>query len=430
MLFDPASGELEYVESDPLGRVDFGGCGFHEVTEELIYTSYEDDKVRRYFRDPEFAADFHFLEQQFGGKQVYFESRTSDDRVWVVEADSDTEPGETHIFDRRTRSLEFQFRIREKLPRTSLAEMKPLTYPSSDGLEIPAYLTLPRGLGTAPSSAPRRPARRPVGARRLGLLLNRPILRQPRLRRTHPQLSRLHRLRQEIPQRRQWSVGPRDAGRHHLGRDSSGEPGRRRPPARRHPGRFLWRLRVACWRCFPTWRLCRRGLYRRPVQPQLHARFHSALLGVAAANSFMPGMADPATPNGARWLNERSPLFSADRIRTPLLVVQGANDPRVNRAEAEQIVIALRDRGFPVDYILAPDEGHGFARPANNMAMYMAAEKFLATHLGGRYQEGGTPEVRSAPKRNYRRSRHRHADPQTRPPDPRRARSRRRSPTR
>ena len=75
------------------------------------------------------------------------------------------------------------------------------------------------------------------------------------------------------------------------------------------------------------------------------------------------------------------------------MVVQGANDPRVNRAEAEQIVIALRDRGFPVEYILAPDEGHGFARPVNNMAMYMAAEKFLAKHLDGRYQEGGTPEV-------------------------------------
>jgi hypothetical protein len=75
------------------------------------------------------------------------------------------------------------------------------------------------------------------------------------------------------------------------------------------------------------------------------------------------------------------------------MVVQGANDPRVNRAEAEQIVIALRDRGFDVEYILAPDEGHGFARPVNNMAMFMAAEKFLAVHLQGRFQEGGTPEV-------------------------------------
>src|SRR6202044_3363851 len=85
--------------------------------------------------------------------------------------------------------------------------------------------------------------------------------------------------------------------------------------------------------------------------------------------------------------------FSAEKIKTPLLGGQGANDPRVNRREAEQIVIALRDRGFPVESLLAPDEGHGFARPVNNLAMFMAVEKFLARYLNGRYQEGGSPEV-------------------------------------
>ena len=64
----------------------------------------------------------------------------------------------------------------------------------------------------------------------------------------------------------------------------------------------------------------------------------------------------------------------------------------MNQREAEQIVIALRDRGFPVEYILAPDEGHGFARPINNLALFMESEKFLAAHLGGRFQEGGSPE--------------------------------------
>jgi len=65
----------------------------------------------------------------------------------------------------------------------------------------------------------------------------------------------------------------------------------------------------------------------------------------------------------------------------------------VNKAESEQIVVALRDRGFPVSYILAPDEGHGFARPVNNMAAFFELEKFFAKHLGGRYQESATPEV-------------------------------------
>lgn len=100
----------------------------------------------------------------------------------------------------------------------------------------------------------------------------------------------------------------------------------------------------------------------------------------AARKLFYVRMGDPSTAQGKALLTEESPLTFADKIKTPLLVAQGANDPRVNRREAEQIVIALRDRGFPVEYILAPDEGHGFARPINNQ------------HLGGRYQEGGTAE--------------------------------------
>jgi hypothetical protein len=104
-------------------------------------------------------------------------------------------------------------------------------------------------------------------------------------------------------------------------------------------------------------------------------------------------MGDPNTEEGKKQLMRQSPLNSAAKIESPLLVVQGANDPRVNKAESDQIVIALRDRKFPVEYLVAPDEGHGFARPVNNMAMYMAAEKFLAKHLDGRYQEGGKPEV-------------------------------------
>ena len=108
---------------------------------------------------------------------------------------------------------------------------------------------------------------------------------------------------------------------------------------------------------------------------------------------FYERMGDPNTAEGKAQLLRQSPLTSADKIKTPLMVVQGANDPRVNKRESDQIVIALRDRGFPVEYIVAPDEGHGFARPVNNMALFASAEKFLAKYLGGRYQESMTPEV-------------------------------------
>jgi dipeptidyl aminopeptidase/acylaminoacyl peptidase len=95
----------------------------------------------------------------------------------------------------------------------------------------------------------------------------------------------------------------------------------------------------------------------------------------------------------ADLLRERSPLFSVEQIRIPLLVVQGANDPRVKQAEAEQIVAALRDKGLPHEYLLFPDEGHGMAKPQNREIFYARAESFLAEHLGGRVQQGEVQEA-------------------------------------
>jgi len=87
------------------------------------------------------------------------------------------------------------------------------------------------------------------------------------------------------------------------------------------------------------------------------------------------------------FLQSRSPLFKADQIRIPVLIAQGANDPRVKQAESEQIVEAMQSKGITYEYMLFPDEGHGFAKPENRIKFYAAAEKFLATHLGGRYEE-------------------------------------------
>jgi dipeptidyl aminopeptidase/acylaminoacyl peptidase len=87
------------------------------------------------------------------------------------------------------------------------------------------------------------------------------------------------------------------------------------------------------------------------------------------------------------FLRSRSPLFHVDRIRIPLLIAQGANDPRVKRAESEQIVEALKAKGLDYEYLLFEDEGHGFAKPENRLRFYAAAERFLARHLGGRAED-------------------------------------------
>ena len=98
--------------------------------------------------------------------------------------------------------------------------------------------------------------------------------------------------------------------------------------------------------------------------------------------TFTERVGDPETE--ADFLKSRSPLFFVDRIKAPLLIAQGANDPRVKQAESEQIVGAMKERGVDHEYLLFEDEGHGFARPENRRKFYAAAEEFLAKHLGGR----------------------------------------------
>jgi dipeptidyl aminopeptidase/acylaminoacyl peptidase len=105
MLFDPTTGKTEMVESDPLKRVDFGQAVFSEATDELVLTTYDDDKVRRYFKDKSFEADYKWLAEKLPGKEINRTSSTFDEKTWLVSASSDTEPGETYLFDRKTHKL-------------------------------------------------------------------------------------------------------------------------------------------------------------------------------------------------------------------------------------------------------------------------------------------------------------------------------------
>ena len=104
---------------------------------------------------------------------------------------------------------------------------------------------------------------------------------------------------------------------------------------------------------------------------------------------FAVRVGDPRTEEGKKLLAERSPLSRVDAIKKPLLIAQGANDPRVKRAEADQIVKAMKDKNLPVTYVLYPEEGHGFGEPANRTSFYAIAEGFLSQCLGGRYQPVG-----------------------------------------
>ena len=104
---------------------------------------------------------------------------------------------------------------------------------------------------------------------------------------------------------------------------------------------------------------------------------------------FTTRVGDHRTDEGRQYLFERSPLYKVDQIARPLLIGQGANDPRVKQQESDQIVAAMQEKQIPVTYVLYPDEGHGFARPENRLSFNAVAEAFLAEHLGGRFEPIG-----------------------------------------
>jgi dipeptidyl aminopeptidase/acylaminoacyl peptidase len=391
-LFDPETGKEEVVESDPMNRVDFGSALFSEVTDEMIVTTYDDERQRMYWKDKSFEADYRLLQKQLPEKEIGLGSGTKDEKLWLISASSDTEPGERYLFDRTTKKLTLQYRVRENLNRNWLAPMKAVRYKSSDGLEIPAYLTLPKGV--AAKNLPLivfphgGPWARDVWAfdtfgqfwANRGYAVLRPNFRG----------STGYGKKFLDAGNKQWGDKMQDDitwGVKYLVAEGIADPKRIGIMG----GSYGGYATLAGVTFTPD-------VYAAAVDYVGPSNLTTLLESIPAyweafRQIFYKRMGDPSTAEGKAQLDRQSPLFSANKIKTPLLVVQGQNDPRVNKREADQIVIALRDRGFPVEYINAPDEGHGFARPENNLAMFAAAEKFMAKYLGGRYQADMKPEV-------------------------------------
>lgn len=392
MLLDPATGKTELVESDPNKRVDFGGAIISDLTDELLGTIYNDEKVRIEWRDKSLGADYARIKKQLGDKQIGLNSATADEQKWLITASSDTEPGETYLFDRKTKKLTLQYRIRENLPREALAKVEPVRYPSSDGLEIPAYLTLPKGVEPKNLPVILFPHGGPWARDGWGysatpqFLANRGYaVLQPNFRGSTGYGKKFldagnrewgDKMQDDITWGAKWLVAKGIADPKRIGIAGGSYGGY----ATLAGVAFTPDVYAAAVAIVAPSNLITLMESIPPYWEQVRVQFYQR-------------MGDLRTPEGRAQLERQSPLNSASKIKTPLLVVQGANDPRVNKRESDQIVIALRDRNFPVEYLVAPDEGHGFARPVNNMAMWVAAEKFLAKHLGGRYQEGGKPEV-------------------------------------
>ncbi len=391
-LLDVATGKTEKVESDPEKKVDFGGASFSDLTDEIIATSYEDSRERLYFKDKKYKADYDFIKKQVGDAEVSMNSSTKDETKFIVATHSDTDPGTVWFYDRNAKKLSKLYEARENLKREYLSPMKAVTYKSSDGLEIPAFLTVPKGVEAKNLPVVIFPHGGPWARDSWGyntfaqFLANRGYaVLQPNFRGSTGYGKKFI-----DAGNLQWGDKMQDDitwGVKYLVDQGIADPKRVGIMGGSYGG-------------YAT-------LAGVTYTPDLYA---AAVAIVAPSNLitlldaippywegfrvvFYKRMGDPNTPEGKKELMRQSPLSHADKIKTPLMVVQGANDPRVNKRESDQIVIALRDRKYPVEYLVADDEGHGFARPVNNLAMIAAAEKFLAKHLGGRYQEEISPDV-------------------------------------
>jgi len=386
---NPKTKEMELLESDPNQSVDFGGLRLNRNTREIISTSYTDDKTRYYWRDKTWEANYQFLQEKFPGREIAFQSSTHDYGKFLIAVHGDKYAAEAWYFDAKTRELIHQYTPRPELKKVEehLAPMTSIRYASSDGLEIPAYLTLPTGaepkdlpVVVLVHGGPKGP-RDSWGYNALvQFLANRGYaVLQPNFRASGGYGKKFLNAGDL-----QWGKLMQDDitwGVKHL--IEKGIADKKRIAIM--GGSYGGYATLAGLAFTPD-------LYACGVDIVGPSNIFTLLDSIPpyweAGRAFLYGMVgDPSTEEGKQRIREASPLFSADKISRPLLIVQGANDPRVKQAEADQIVIALRDRGHEVSYLLADDEGHGFAKPVNRMAMYAEIEAFLAHQIGGRYQK-------------------------------------------
>jgi dipeptidyl aminopeptidase/acylaminoacyl peptidase len=305
-------------------------------------------------------------------------SSDRDETKFIVAYNSPTDPGATYLYDRKTGEAKFLYRPRPWLKAEQLTGMKPVSFPARDGLKLHGYLTLPKG----------------IPAKNLPLVLNvhgGPWARdswgydgevQFLANRGYAVLQVNYRgstgygknfieagnkewggkMLDDLVDAVDWVKKEGIAGPQRVGIYGGSYGGYATLAA------LAFRPEVfACGIDYvgisnlltfmktipPYWETFREVMHRRVGNPEIDAEF----------------------------LRSRSPLFAADKIRVPLFIAQGYNDPRVNHAEAEQIVEALKKNGHPVEYLVKMDEGHGFANPENRLDFYQHMETFLAQHL-------------------------------------------------
>jgi len=383
-----SDGALDEIAADD--QADVSNALIHPTTKEVQAVSAEYLRTRWTFLDEAVKQDFAKLGEVARG-DVVVTSRSLDDRRWTVAFATDDGPVRSYVFDRDSGEATFLFTNRDALADQPLTRMRPLEIESRDGLTLVSYLSLPRWVGEQPDE---------------------PL----------PMVLLVH----GGPWARDgWGLDPNhqwlaNRGYAVLSVNFRGSTGFGKGFINAGDGEWSGKMHDDLVDAV-NWAIDRKiadpakiaimggsyGGYATLVgltfTPELFACGvdivgPSNLLTLLASvppyweafrATLVERVGDPSTPEGEQGLRDRSPLFRADRIQRPLLIGQGANDPRVKQAEADQIVGAMTDKKIPVTYALYPDEGHGFARPENRKSFNAITEAFLAEVLGGRAEPVG-----------------------------------------
>jgi len=371
-------------------RADVGRVIFDPATGRPQAAAF--DYARREWRiiDPGIREDWLRLEAIAKG-DIDVVSRNHEDTRWIVTVTGDRGPVEYHIYDRRSGEIDFLFSNRTRLAGLDLSPMTPHVITSRDGLPLVSYLTLPRGV--EPRALP------------MVLLVHGGPWARDRWG--------YHPLHQWLASRGYAVLSVNFRGSTGFGKAfvNAGNHEWARAMHNDLIDAVIWASeqgiadpdRVAIMGGSY-------GGYATLVGLTFTPQFFAAgvdIVGPSDVKTLLESIPPYWSPIRAMFdarvgsldneadLAEISPLSRVDAIVRPLLIAQGANDPRVKEAQSNMIVDAMQAKGLPVTYVVFPDEGHGFARPENNLAFFAIAESFLGQHLGGKVQPVGS-EIRAS----------------------------------
>ena len=388
LALDLACRQEQVVAEDP--QYDISGIITHPTTCTIEAVGFYKDKLEWQILDESIVADFEFLKAAKKG-EFRIVDRTLDDLNWLVAYFTDDGPIYYYAYDRTAKTTKFLFTNQPELEGLKLAPMEPISYAARDGLTIHGYLTKPVGV-SAPTSA-------------VLLVHGGPWARDTWGYRAQAQW---------LANRGYVVLQVNFRGSTGYGKDFL-NAGNREWGGKMHDDL----VDGVNW-------LVEKGIANKDKIAIMGASYggYSTLVGLTFTPEVFAAGVDIVGPSSLitltqtippyweplkkqffyrvgnletepDFLQSRSPLFFVDKIQKPLLIGQGANDPRVKESESEQIVKAMEDAGKPVEYVLYKDEGHGFARPENRLHFYGIAEEFLAKYLGGKFEPVGFIEGHS-----------------------------------